>query len=156
VLAFEPADENVRRLVLNVELNGVTNVTVISEAAAADDEGTMLQVSDDPAFHSTTSVARGHKVEHAAHVPTTSLDRVWKQVGRPTVSVIKIDVEGAEAAVIDGAAELLETCRPGVLVEIVDERDLRQIEQQLHRYGYRREQPVAFASWNYLFIASGE
>jgi FkbM family methyltransferase len=156
VIALEPVEENVRRLVVNVELNDLKNVTVISEAAAADDKGAVLQVSDDPAFHSTTGVAEGHKVEQTAQVSTTSLDSVWERAGRPAVSVIKIDVEGSESAVIEGAAELLDTCRPGLLVEITDERELRQIEKQLHKYGYRRTQPAAFARWNYVFVANGE
>jgi FkbM family methyltransferase len=156
VLAFEPVEQNVGRLAVNVELNGLKNVTVISQAAAADDKGAVLQVSDDPAFHSTAGVAEGHKVEQTALVSTTSLDSAWKGAGRPTVSVIKIDVEGSEAAVIEGAAELLDTCRPSLLVEIGGERELRQIERQLRKYGYRRKQPTALARWNHLFVADGE
>src|SRR6185369_14589437 len=50
-------------------------------------------------------------------VPVVSLDESWRQLAEPDVSLIKIDVEGAEADVFAGASALLERCRPAVLVE---------------------------------------
>ena len=37
----------------------------------------------------------------------------------PLPSVIKIDVEGAELEVLEGARELFEACRPVVLCEVI-------------------------------------
>ncbi|MEP6783312.1 MAG: FkbM family methyltransferase, partial [Acidobacteriota bacterium] len=50
-------------------------------------------------------------------VPVTTLDDAWRQLGEPEVSLIKIDVEGAEGGVFDGATALLQRWRPAILVE---------------------------------------
>lgn len=50
-------------------------------------------------------------------VPVSTLDLEWEAAGRPEVSAIKIDVEGAEAAVLEGGESLVEACRPALIVE---------------------------------------
>jgi FkbM family methyltransferase len=50
-------------------------------------------------------------------VSVTTLDTEWNQFGRPQVSCIKLDVEGAELEVLNGSTELIVTCRPYVLLE---------------------------------------
>jgi len=49
-------------------------------------------------------------------VPLLTLDLLLQDRRPP--DLIKIDVEGAEVAVIDGARQLLETVRPTVLIEV--------------------------------------
>ncbi len=53
----------------------------------------------------------------ALSVPTKRLDEIYEG----DVGLIKIDVEGHEQAVLDGAIETVRRCRPRMLVE-VDER----------------------------------
>ncbi len=50
-------------------------------------------------------------------VEMTTLDVVWNDLGCPRVSMIKIDVEGAESEVLRGAVECLRAERPFVLLE---------------------------------------
>jgi FkbM family methyltransferase len=50
-------------------------------------------------------------------VEVSTLDIEWTALGKPPVSVIKIDVEGGELAVLQGAAECLAACRPVVFCE---------------------------------------
>ena len=50
-------------------------------------------------------------------VPVTTLDETWRAIGEPEVSLIKIDVEGAEAGVLAGGGALLERSRPAILIE---------------------------------------
>lgn len=64
-------------------------------------------------------------MRHTGRMPTTktveveatTLDEIWQSRGKPDVSLIKIDVEGAETEVLEGAALLLRTCRPVVALE---------------------------------------
>jgi len=50
-------------------------------------------------------------------IEVTTIDREWTALGRPVVSLLKIDVEGAEGKVFAGAAEMLSACRPVVVTE---------------------------------------
>lgn len=50
-------------------------------------------------------------------VPVTTLDIEWEMLGKPMLSVIKIDVEGAELQVIAGATECIKHEKPYILVE---------------------------------------
>lgn len=61
----------------------------------------------------TRRVPGSTKVE----VHARTLDGVWTEIGRPSVSVIKIDIEGGESAALRGAKMLIETCKPYILFE---------------------------------------
>ena len=50
-------------------------------------------------------------------VAVSTLDEEWRALGRPRVSAVKIDVEGAEQQVLGGGRALLGEQRPAVLLE---------------------------------------
>jgi FkbM family methyltransferase len=50
-------------------------------------------------------------------VKVTTLDRIWDDLQRPDISVIKIDVEGAENEVFKGMGCCLERTRPPIVCE---------------------------------------
>lgn len=50
-------------------------------------------------------------------VPVTTLDTEWQSLGQPSVSVIKIDVEGGELGVLHGGGECISACLPAILIE---------------------------------------
>src|ERR1041384_390749 len=64
-------------------------------------------------FMSAKRMMGAHKVK----VPVSTLDHEWKQLGRPPVSVIKIDVEGAEGLVLACSREVLKECHPFLILE---------------------------------------
>jgi FkbM family methyltransferase len=71
-------------------------------------------------------------------VPLTTLDTLWRAAGRPPVSLVKIDVEGAEADVLRGGRECLLSTRPVVLLE--------WNRQNLAAYGCPPESLLALAA----------
>ena len=50
-------------------------------------------------------------------VPMTTLDEEWKALGRPAVSCLKLDIEGAEMLALAGARELIQAVQPLIFLE---------------------------------------
>jgi len=107
VFAFEPNPRSYNILNKNILLNGTTNV-IAYNFALGDFEGSMELVLRGG---SSTMVKRGES-ERRVKVNVKKLDDVLSEV-----DVIKIDVEGFEERVIRGALELIEKCRPIIVIE---------------------------------------
>jgi FkbM family methyltransferase len=155
ILAFEPLPANVKRLESNVARNALTNVEIHSLALGVEDGMTVLRLSDDPAYSSTVKVRQNRANGRTITVPVARLDSVWHQCGRPDVSTMKIDVEGAESLVLQGAEQLLAACRPVLLIEADSLDDLLALAHRLSQQGYERAQPAGFQPRNHLFVSNG-
>lgn len=107
VHCFEPVPANVLTLQSNVDANNFDNV-IVHAVALSDSDGT---ARIDVTQHGITArlADDGH-----LEVRTVRLDSLALRA--PTV--VKVDVEGAEAAVLRGMKETLRTHRPTVIVEI--------------------------------------
>jgi len=68
------------------------------------------------AYDSLSDTGRGGDTKEVK-VQASKLDTVWVSLGRPRVSVIKIDIEGGEFGAIEGAQELIADCRPMIIFE---------------------------------------
>lgn len=152
VWAFEPLHATAERLRSNLALNGITNVDV-SELAVTDVESeALLNVADDPAYHSLGVVYESRGTGQQIVVQTTDLDSIWMQRGSPSISVIKIDTEGTEAAVVSGAAALIEACRPAVVVEAPSSSATAAIAALLVPHGYREAPTKGLQSATRVFV----
>lgn len=124
VVAFEPSSRERRRLQHNVARNRLGNVTVVPAAIGGSEGTAALQIA--------SGVHSGHNTLGALiyddapavgveHVPVERLDSVVDRLGLARVDIVKIDVEGAEMHVLDGARKTFSTHRPLLLVEANDE-----------------------------------
>ena len=148
VVAFEPFAPNVRRLDENLRRNGLENVSVRPKAVGAEAGELALRLGSDPGFHSTAEVAERRGSGEIVVVPATTLDEEWEADGRPPVSFVKIDTEGAEEAVVLGACDLLRAERPVLLVEARNPR----VVTLLRNLRYDDTYPSGFAHGNVLFV----
>lgn len=113
VISFEPTPSTRRVLAETVRLNGCGEyVQIRAEAMSAVSGSAPFRSSMVPGCNSNSLV--GASDEHGAiQVPTISLDELVDRE-RLSVSLIKIDVEGAELHVLRGAARTLAQQRPAV------------------------------------------
>ena len=122
IYAFEPSPSAFSHLQENVRANGIGHVET-TQVAVSDRVGTVTFhdfsffsagsfSSDEGSLLSTDSYGSS-----AFQATTTTLDTFVVQRGIERVDVIKIDVEGAELGVLEGAAEVLAKHEPIVLLE---------------------------------------
>lgn len=57
-------------------------------------------------------------------------------LGLRDVSLIKIDVEGMEPEVLEGASDTIEACRPRIFAEARDRQAARRVRPIMERFGY--------------------
>ena len=117
VVAFEPVTAVRERLLANLRINGLTNVTVRDVALSAS-SGTAVFFTgpqDDTGLASLRPLAASTQVT----VVQARFDDLWDP-SRP-VALIKIDVEGAELAALEGMAGCLDRDSPDLIVEVTDE-----------------------------------
>lgn len=110
VYAFEPVPENHAHLRANLAANGITNVTP-EPAALFRDDGE-LTLSFDESYPGGSHVGAGK-----CRVPSARLDTWAAERGLDRLDLVKLDVEGVEPAVLDGAEETLRRFRPVTVVE---------------------------------------
>lgn len=118
VLAFEPDATNRGRLERHNRLNRLTNV-VVHDHGLGDAESEVAMVRPVATNSGMTRLARPGEAPDF-RMAVRRLDDVLAGPsgdGTPPVSVVKIDVEGAEVAVVRGAAELIARDQPFVVFE---------------------------------------
>lgn len=152
VVAVEPDHANVIRLVGNLDLNGIGNVRVVQAVAGDREDLVELKVADDRAYNSVVRIEGKHHAVSTASVQSVRLDAVWEDLGRPAVSIIKVDVEGAEAPVLRGGRQMLIQTAPAVLAEANDGAHLALLRSELEPLGYRLMTWPGFQRWNHLFL----
>lgn len=108
VIAVEPMPENLSILRRNIELNGLTNVTVV-EKAAGSESGQLFMAANSNGSVRTTG-------RNSIAVESITLDQLSKDLG-VTPDFIKIDVEGFEYQILEGCKSILRTI-PAVFVEV--------------------------------------
>jgi FkbM family methyltransferase len=171
VHALEPLPANRRRLEANLALNPVLAERVrVWPTALADQAGGLEMLDAGPTHsgmsrvpgvpgsrperHSAASNQRagqelgaptcGNTPPEILRVPAITLDELWKQLERPPVTLVKLDLEGYELRVIEGAHTLLNNDPPPLLlVEVFDEllrahgNGRLALFQRLDALGYR-------------------
>ena len=113
VIAFEPLPGVFKVLQENVALNGYRNVVLENKAVAGCSGPVSIKINDTDPLTSTASIVSGRGFEAEA----VSLDDYF---GSRTESVafIKMDVEFAEAQVLEGMKHLMQRDRPILLIEL--------------------------------------
>ena len=107
ILAFEPGQRAYERLLDNISLNPFTNIKTFQLAVAATEGEALLYLSDDIADSSASLYHLGKEQAGRQVCKTVSLDKFLVEQGLRPPDFLKIDVEGAELAVLQGAVNLI-------------------------------------------------
>lgn len=125
VFVFEPHARSRKYLTENVSLNGLGSLVTIESSCVSDRDGTLTLYSDSLQSDYTSTVlnAEGSSQRTVTTVPAVSADSYF--VDKSTPSLIKVDVEGAELAVLKGMDRILTKQQPTLFIESND-RALRK------------------------------
>ncbi|MDE0054755.1 MAG: FkbM family methyltransferase [Gammaproteobacteria bacterium] len=116
VYAFEPQRKLYRELHRNLALNGITNVVPLRYAIGAGEARIIEMDLPTPGNEGGTGIGTGGDEAELRNLDSFRFERV---------SVLKIDVEGYEDEVLDGAVDTIRRNRPVVLIEIMGGQHLR-------------------------------
>ena len=135
VYAFEAAPDNAAAIRHNASINRVPNVTVIAKAVSSAAGSGRLQVVDDQSWSKLEEYGQHPFTEKVIDVELVAIDDLVdaQEIRPPTL--VKIDVEGAEIAVLEGMARTLQAHRPAVICELHGTH--REFVAALSREGYR-------------------
>jgi FkbM family methyltransferase len=119
VFAFEPNPMVYDRLRENIKLNQVGDQVEVSKKAVSN-KVDIVQLGVN-----STKLSSGGSLEHRRErvfsVKTVILDQVLPDI---PISAIKIDVEGHEASVLQGAISIIKKYRPVIITEALNEAGL--------------------------------
>lgn len=108
VYAFEPMLQNFARLKQNVCINNIDNITLLNLAVSDKTKTIRFSNSTNTFANSYINVGKEDSVE----VMAIGLDQYISENALPPPDFIKIDVEGAESDVLNGAKDLIKNHRP--------------------------------------------
>ena len=165
VLAAEPAPRSAAALEATLAANALRHAEVIRCAVSDHDGNAEFAVPIVTSARTDTGTARLGPVGagyERLNVSLRSLDSLVAERGLDRVDLIKIDVEGHERQVLDGAETVLRRHRPALVIETGHEAegDRPAIHDRLHGLGYRMlgvllDHGMAWADWDaYLRIGA--
>jgi FkbM family methyltransferase len=137
VLAIEPQTHLAEAIRRSANANGFENLRVVQTALGDETGSTTLHLP--PGGSGAASIVRHEGVRMAAHIAVgiITLDQLCHDFGVMRVQCLKMDVEGAEIAVIRGARSVLQRDQPFILFEASDdESEQSPVFCLLREFGY--------------------
>lgn len=149
IIAIEPKINNYHLLEKNIELNRLNNVVALNKGVfSASGKLPFYLAGKGEGDHSVTK--RGDDWTETT-IEADTLDNIIEGLNVNAVSLIKIDIEGAEVYAIKGALRIIEKNHPKQLIEILKENieNLDEITRMLKPFNYH--EIIALDEDNYFF-----
>lgn len=124
VVALEPSHREFTRLTDHMRLNDIRNVTCLPLAAtAAPGEATLRVAAEYNAGHNTLGDFAYPTTEtlRMETVAVDTIDSICEREQVCRVDFMKLDIEGAEFAALEGARRTIDDHRPAMLIELADD-----------------------------------
>lgn len=138
VVSFEPVPNEYDSLCTNIEINQINNIIPV-KVALSDSAGEAIfeYNTAKPTMGKLSSVEPSYVVANTTsfQVQTDTIDKLV-ETGQYIPDVIKIDVEGAGAAVLRGARKTLKILSPSVFIELHGSEKQQGVQEELFARGY--------------------
>jgi len=134
VLAFEPDHVNFGRLIWAREANSLPQLIAFPIALGSEERWMKLQRSP-TGDGGLSSLVGAEELKEGCSVLVARLDDLISCVPVSRIDLMKIDVEGFESSVIDGAKNTIEEHKPALIVEMVND-DAVNAGKRLEKFGY--------------------
>lgn len=121
VFAFEPQLQNFNLLKDNIQLNKIQNVVLSNYACGDTNCDIKLPLYDDTKFVNMGDITPNILDKSLLYTNTKSI-RLDDEVFNCKIDLIKIDVQGWEKKVLEGAKNLLKKHKPALIVEFEEEQ----------------------------------
>jgi FkbM family methyltransferase len=142
-VAFEPGQNAYVRLTENLALNAYRNIQTYPVAVTDREGEAVLHLAGDIADSSANLYQAGQTQAGQEVCRTVGLDHFLRDEGLRPPDLIKLDAEGAELAVLQGARGIIASTPPLLLMEMEEKTLLAAgaskaaVAQFLTGYGYR-------------------
>jgi FkbM family methyltransferase len=117
VFVFEPLSSNRRALARLIELNPALPLSVLPYAISDNDGSGQFKVMPDLSMGRLADSSTLPEMMDLVPVTVRKIDSLLQTHEILPPSVVKIDVEGAELAVLKGSLHVLRECRPKIFIE---------------------------------------
>lgn len=129
VISFEPNPKNFQILIKNIEVNQCRNVRAYPVAVMSQSGKTTIEEFNESELGNFGVIRAG---SGSLACPALALD----DLSEPDPAVIKIDVEGFETGVLQGAKSMIERSRPMIFYEAQETETLTGCYDFLHERDY--------------------
>ena len=148
VVTFEPNPRNAERIMQHLSRNPelADQVTIVKKALSNQDGEAIFVLSPDvdntlsSGSHLEAALAPEEPAVYAQFertiVETVKADTLLLRGGVPSPFLVKVDVEGAEHLVLQGAREMLRNTRPIWLIEVHNILAMFSVQELLYSFNY--------------------
>lgn len=153
VFSYEPDPENMKRLERNIKINDLQNMTTCATALQNDPSLETISFNIRRTIDGDGNENRGLSslkaidkfTKNKIPVSASTIDKEVTRLQIPAVHFIKIDVEGAEFLVLEGATQTLAKDKPiiqyeysNILDRMMQENNTEKVFNLLQKLGYRQ------------------
>jgi len=144
VYAFEPEPNNFQLLVKNIQINDYTNITAVRRALS--NKNGKIRLFIDRINLGSPSLAEENVEESVGfvEVETVTLDGFFRDVVKDTrIDLLKMDAQGAEGLIVEGARKILKETNPKIIMEFWPyglrnlTADPSRLLDELQSYGFK-------------------
>jgi FkbM family methyltransferase len=120
VYAFEPVTKTFNRLKENIFLNNFSNVRVFQKAVSSNNGAIKINIGNNQNWGMSSINTHEYLSGDSEIIECITLDSFCETQKIDKIDLIKIDVEGAEYRVLKGMEVVLQSAKPEILIEIID------------------------------------